>query len=62
VNESVYLGDRLFIFSNSPGTILHRFYLTRPDRPSRAMQREKSFQDAVFRVRDILDTLEEGKT
>lgn len=61
VDEAVYLGDRVYILSNSPGTILHQFRVMPPDRPARAMMREKSFQDTVFFVRDILDRLEEGK-
>ncbi|MBI3119409.1 MAG: ABC transporter ATP-binding protein [Candidatus Hydrogenedentes bacterium] len=61
MHEAVYLGDRIYIFSNSPGTILHQFYVTPPDRPAREMMREKSFQDTVFRLREILEALEEGK-
>ena len=61
VNEAVYLGDRVYIFSNSPGTILHQFRITPPDKPARQMMREQSFQDSVFKIRDILDAMEEGK-
>jgi NitT/TauT family transport system ATP-binding protein len=61
VSEAVYLGDRVYIFSNSPGTILHQFRVMPPDRPARLMMREQVFQDTVFYVRDILDALEEGK-
>lgn len=62
VSEAVYLGDRVYIFSNSPGTILHQFRVMPPDRPARQMMREKPFQETVFHIRDILDSLEEGKT
>ena len=61
VHEAVYLGDRIYILSNSPGTILHQYYVTPPDRPSREMMREAPFQDTVFAVREILEALEEGK-
>ena len=61
VTEAVYLGDRVYILSNSPGTILHRLRVTPPDRPARTMQRETAFQESVFAIRDILDALEEGK-
>ena len=61
VTEAVYLGDRVYILSNSPGTILHRLRVAPPDRKARVMQREKSFQESVFAIRDILDALEEGK-
>ncbi len=61
VSEAVYLGDRVYVLSNAPGTILHQFHVMSPDRPARQMMREKPFQDTVFRIRDILDALEEGK-
>lgn len=61
VSEAVYLGDRIQILSNSPGTILHQFRVPSPDRPARLMMREQGFQEVVFYVRDILDALEEGK-
>jgi ABC-type nitrate/sulfonate/bicarbonate transport system ATPase subunit len=61
VAEAVYLGDRVYILSNAPGTILHQFLVMPPDRPARQMMREKAFQDTVFQIRDILDVLEEGK-
>ena len=60
VSEAVFLGDRVFIFSNAPGTILQKFFVMAPDRPSRQMMREKSFLETVFHIRGILDELEEG--
>ncbi|HOZ49409.1 MAG TPA: ABC transporter ATP-binding protein [Candidatus Hydrogenedentes bacterium] len=44
VSEGVFLGDRMYIFSNSPGTILHQFRVMPPDRPAATMLREKSGQ------------------
>ncbi len=61
VAEAVYLADRLFILSNSPGTILKKMAVPAPDRPSRTMRREKEFQETVYEVGELLDTLEEGK-
>ncbi len=61
ITEAVYLGDRVFVFSNSPGTILKQTPVPRPDRPAREMQREKEFQEVVFEIRDMVETLEEGK-
>jgi NitT/TauT family transport system ATP-binding protein len=61
VTEAVYLGDRCFVFSGSPGTILERLAVPRPDRPARVMQREPEFQETVFRLRDIIERLEEGR-
>jgi len=61
VGEAVYLGDRVFILSNSPGTILEQLEVMPPDRPSKVMAREKAFQDSVFAIASMLDKLEEGK-
>jgi NitT/TauT family transport system ATP-binding protein len=60
VSESVYLGDRVYILSNSPGTILKQLQVMPPDRPSKIMAREKAFQDSVFEITNMLDELEEG--
>jgi len=61
VPEAVFLGDRIFIMSNAPGTILHRFFILAPDRPARLMPREPAFLDTVNGIRDILGGLAEGK-
>lgn len=58
VNEAVYLGDRVFIFSPAPGTILHNLEVPPPDRPARVMQREKEFLRIALEVRDIIEKLE----
>jgi NitT/TauT family transport system ATP-binding protein len=58
IEEAIYLGDRLYIFSSSPGTILREMPLPAPERPPREMQREPAFLDLVFEVRDIVDRLE----
>lgn len=58
IEEAVYVGDRLIIFSNAPGTILHQLQSPPPDRPARVMQREQAFLDIVFEVRDIVEGLE----
>ena len=58
IEESVYLGDRVFILSRSPGTLLHQIEVEPPDRPALEMQREDGFQETVFEIRDILEELE----
>jgi ABC-type nitrate/sulfonate/bicarbonate transport system ATPase subunit len=58
IEEAVYVGDRLFIFSNAPGTILQEMSIPAPDRPARVMQREPEFLDIVFAVRDVVEGLE----
>lgn len=54
VEEAVYLGDRIYVMSNSPGTILHELEVEPPDRPANQMQREPKFQETVYRVHDLI--------
>lgn len=61
VAEAVYLGDRVYILSNSPGTILQEEKVPAPDRPAREMQRDPAFRAHVERISDRLEELEEGK-
>jgi NitT/TauT family transport system ATP-binding protein len=61
ITEAVYLGDRCFVFSGSPGTILKSLQVPRPDRPAKEMQREDEFQTTVFELRDLIEQLEEGR-
>jgi NitT/TauT family transport system ATP-binding protein len=61
VSEAVYLGDRVFIFSQSPGTIVHQLNVMPPDRPAKEMQMEPAFLESVRHVRDLLEKLEERK-
>ncbi len=58
VPEAVYLGDRVFLFSPSPGTLVHQLQVAPPDRPARQMQAEPAFIDSVRQVRALLDALE----
>jgi NitT/TauT family transport system ATP-binding protein len=60
VPEAVYLGDRVYIFSKSPGTIVHQLQVMPPDRPARDMQAEAPFMDSVRHVRSLLDKVEEA--
>jgi len=61
IEEAVYLGDRVYVMSNSPGTILREMEVPPPDRPSRVMQREPAFQETVFYLRDLIGQLEESR-
>src|SRR5919109_699082 len=58
IEEAVYLGDRVYVFSSSPGTILRELQVPPPDRPPKDMQREPAFVERVFEIRDLIDTLE----
>ena len=58
IEEAVYLGDRVYIFSSAPGTILREMEVPKPHRPPKEMQREKEFVELVFEIRDTIDKLE----
>jgi NitT/TauT family transport system ATP-binding protein len=58
IEEAVYLGDRVYVFSSSPGTILREIEVPKPDRPPKEMQRERVFIDLVCDIRDTIDTLQ----
>jgi NitT/TauT family transport system ATP-binding protein len=60
VEEAVYLGDRVYIMSPCPGTILEERTLPAPDFPAREMQRHPEFLELVFDVRDKVEKLEES--
>src|SRR5580704_3831455 len=55
VEEAVFLGDRIFVLTGNPGTIVKDMELPIPDRPAREMQRETSFTKTVFAIRDIVE-------
>jgi NitT/TauT family transport system ATP-binding protein len=58
IEEAVYLGDRVYIFSSAPGTILRQLEMPPSDKPPKEMQRERAFVDRVFDIRDTIDKLE----
>ncbi len=57
IEEAVYLGDRVYVFSSAPGTILRQMEVPPPDRPPKDMQREPEFMQYVFEIRDLIDNL-----
>lgn len=61
IEEAVYLGDRVFVMSNPPGTILREIEVEPPNRPAAQMQRERKFQETVFFIRDLILQLEEAQ-
>jgi NitT/TauT family transport system ATP-binding protein len=58
IEEAVFLGDRVYIMSNSPGTILEEMKIEPPDRPSQEMLRLPRFLDTVHYIRDKITQLE----
>src|SRR5262245_20053356 len=61
IEEAVFLGDRIYIMSNSPGTILNEMAIQPSDRPSKEMQKEPRFQETVYYIRDVISQLEESR-
>ncbi|MGE3963862.1 MAG: ABC transporter ATP-binding protein [Planctomycetota bacterium] len=58
IEEAVYLGQRIYILSSSPGTILREIEVPPPDRPAQEMQRDSTFVDLVFEIRALIEELE----
>ncbi len=58
IEEAVYLGDRVYILSSSPGTLVREIEVDPPNRPAREMQRESKFQETVYYIRDLITSLE----
>lgn len=61
IEEAVFLGDRIYILSNSPGTILKEMQIQSSDRPSKEMQRDPRFQETVYYIRDLISQMEESR-
>lgn len=62
IEEAVYLGDRVYVMSPAPGTILKEVPLPPAKRPAREMQREAEFQEIVRGLTDALTQLEVAAT
>ena len=57
IDEALYLGDRVYVFSSAPGTIIREMQVPPPDRPPKEMLRDPAFVDRVCEIRDIMDNL-----
>ena len=57
IEEAIYLGDRVYVFSSSPGTIIREMAVPPPTHPPKEMLREKAFVERVCEIRDIMDNL-----
>jgi ABC-type nitrate/sulfonate/bicarbonate transport system ATPase subunit len=58
IEEAVFLGDHILMFSNSPGTVLKTIRVPPPDRPSIELQRDPKFIEVVMGIRETIDHLE----
>jgi len=54
IEEAVYLGDRVYILSSSPGTLLQELEVEPPDRPAYEMRREDRFIETVHYVGEYI--------
>ncbi|MCC6492119.1 MAG: ABC transporter ATP-binding protein [Pirellulales bacterium] len=61
IEEAVYLGDRVYILSGAPGTLLKELKVERPDRPAAEMQRDSAFQETGYYIRDLISALEDDQ-
>lgn len=61
IEEAVFLGDRIYVMSNSPGTILKEMQIQPSNLPSKEMQKEARFQETVYYIRDVVSQLEESR-
>ncbi len=57
IEEAIYLGDRVYVFSSSPGTIIREMEVPPPTHPPKEMLREKAFVERASEIRDIMDNL-----
>jgi NitT/TauT family transport system ATP-binding protein len=58
IEEAVFLGDHILLFSNSPGTVLQNIRVPPPERPSIETQRDPKFIEVVMGIREQIDKLE----
>jgi NitT/TauT family transport system ATP-binding protein len=57
IEEAIYLGDRVYVFSSAPGTIIREMKVPPPTLPPKDMLREPAFVERVSEVRDVMDAL-----
>ena len=57
IEEAIYLGDRVYVFSSAPGTIIREMVVPPPTHPPKEMLRERDFVERVCEIRDIMDNL-----
>lgn len=58
IEEAVFLGDRVYVVSNSPGTILRELEIQPADMPAKEMAKQPRFMETVGYIRDLIVELE----
>ena len=61
LEEAVYLGDRVYLMANAPGTIVEELVVEPPDRPAEEMQRQPRFLETVYYIRDKINQFEKKR-
>jgi NitT/TauT family transport system ATP-binding protein len=59
IDEAVFLGDRIYLFSSAPGTILEEIHLPRPDAPAVVSQAQPEFATRVRTIREKIAKMEQ---
>ncbi|MBI2824755.1 MAG: ABC transporter ATP-binding protein [Planctomycetia bacterium] len=59
LEEAVFLGDRVYVMSTSPGTIARELEVEPADRPAREMASQPRFLKTVDYLRDLIAQLEQ---
>ncbi|MGH7712912.1 MAG: ABC transporter ATP-binding protein, partial [Gemmatimonadaceae bacterium] len=58
IEEAVFLGDRVLVFSPAPGTIIRDLEVPLPDFSAKEMQRHPQFAELVHELREQMESLE----
>jgi NitT/TauT family transport system ATP-binding protein len=57
IEEAVFLGDRVYVFTSAPGTIVRQMLIPPPTLPPKDMLRERDFIDRVTEIRELMDRM-----
>jgi NitT/TauT family transport system ATP-binding protein len=60
IEEAVFLGDRIYLFSTAPGTIIEQIYSPRPTEPAVVSQARPEFVERVRYIREKIAKMEEA--
>jgi ABC-type nitrate/sulfonate/bicarbonate transport system ATPase subunit len=58
IEEAVYLGDRVYVFSSAPGTLVRQVQTPRSEGAPQDMLHQRPFVDLVRELRETLETFE----
>jgi ABC-type nitrate/sulfonate/bicarbonate transport system ATPase subunit len=61
IEEAVFLGDRIYVMTAAPGTIVREIKVEPPAYPAAEIHRDPRFQQTVGYIRDLITELEAGR-